>query len=61
MTRTTVTGTQFPDFRLFGITDGAVAGQVIPLAIMIKLLGTTAMYVGIYTVLSWFVFADKEI
>jgi ABC-type Na+ efflux pump permease subunit len=51
----------FPDFRLFGITDGAVAGQVVPLAIVAKLTGITAIYVAIYTVLSWFVFSDKEI
>ncbi|NNC87772.1 MAG: ABC transporter permease subunit [Akkermansiaceae bacterium] len=51
----------FPDFRLYGITDAAVGGDTIPLGILAKLTGITVMYIGIYTVLSWFVFADKEI
>lgn len=51
----------FPDFRLFQIVDAAVGGKTFPPEIMIKLIGITALYVGIYTVLSWFVFSDKEI
>ena len=51
----------FPDFRLFRVVDGVIAGEVLTLAIFAKLGGITAIYVGIYTVLSWFVFSDKEI
>lgn len=51
----------FPDFRLFKVVDGVIAGEVLPLPIFMKLAGITAIYVGIYTVLSWFVFSDKEI
>ena len=51
----------FPDFRLFRVVDGVIAGEFLPLAIFFKLAAITAIYVGIYTVLSWFVFSDKEI
>ena len=51
----------FPDFRLYGITDGAVSGDAIPLAVVAKLTGITVLYTGVFTVLSWFVFSDKEI
>ena len=51
----------FPDLRLYGVLDAAVSGQIIPLAIMGKLAAITAIYVGLYTALAWFVFSDKEI
>lgn len=51
----------FPDFRPFNVIDAAVAGKSLPPDIMLKLVGITAMYIGIYTVLSWFIFSDKEI
>jgi ABC-type Na+ efflux pump permease subunit len=51
----------FPDFRPFNIVDAAVAGKAFPLDVLFKLMGVTALYMGIYTVLSWFVFSDKEI
>lgn len=51
----------FPDFRLFRVVDGVIAGELLTLVIFLKLAGITALYVGIYTVLSWFVFSDKEI
>ncbi|MDA0768221.1 MAG: ABC transporter permease subunit [Verrucomicrobia bacterium] len=51
----------FPDFRPFEIVNAAVAGKPFPLDVLFKLLGLTSLYMGIYTVLSWFVFSDKEI
>lgn len=51
----------FPDLRPFSVVDAAVAGKAFPLDVLFKLLGMTALYTGIYTVLSWFVFSDKEI
>lgn len=51
----------FPDFKLFeSIADGAVRAENVLQADMIQLGGLTAIYVGIYVVLSWFVFSDKE-
>lgn len=51
----------FPDLRLYGVLDASISGQIIPLALMGKLCAISAIYVGIYTVLAWFVFSDKEI
>jgi len=50
----------FPNYQLFNITDAAMQGQVIPLAAVMDLTGLTAFYVVLYTLLSWFVFSDKE-
>ena len=51
----------FPDFRPYGIADKVIAGATYPVDVFGSLLLTTAIYVGIYVVLSWFVFSDKEI
>ena len=51
----------FPDFQLFeAIADASARAQEILVDDMLKLGGLTLLYVGIYTVLSWFVFSDKE-
>lgn len=51
----------FPDFQLFEtIADASARAQEILAGDIMKLGGLTLMYVGIYTVLSWFVFSDKE-
>ncbi|MGC6465651.1 MAG: ABC transporter permease [Akkermansiaceae bacterium] len=51
----------FPDFQLFeSVADASVRAQEILGDDMLKLGGLTLLYLGIYTVLSWFVFADKE-
>ena len=51
----------FPDLRLYGVLDAAVGGETIPGVLILKLCGLTTIYVGLYTVLAWFVFSDKEI
>lgn len=51
----------FPDFRLFGaISDAAARAEEIIPGDMAQLGGLAGMYLGIYLVLSWFVFRDKE-
>jgi ABC-type transport system involved in multi-copper enzyme maturation permease subunit len=51
----------FPDFQLFeSIADASVRAQEILGDDILKLGGLTLIYLAIYTVLSWFVFADKE-
>jgi len=51
----------FPDFQLFeAISDAAARAEDVLASDMWQLGGLTAMYVGIYVVLSWFVFSDKE-
>ncbi|MDA7517376.1 ABC transporter permease [Akkermansiaceae bacterium] len=51
----------FPDFQIFdSVADAAArAGGVTPEQ-MLHLGGFTFFYLAIYTVLSWFVFSDKE-
>jgi len=51
----------FPDFRPFGVVDEAIAGQALPPSVLGALALSSFFYVGIYVVLSWFVFSDKEI
>ncbi len=51
----------FPDFQLFeAISDAAARAENVLPADMAQLAGLSAVYVGIYVVLSWFVFSDKE-
>jgi len=50
----------FPDFQVFNIIDAVIIGETIALASLWKLIGLSVMYMAIYTILSWFVFSDKE-
>lgn len=50
----------FPNYQLFNITDAVIQGQAITSAAVGTLAGLTLFYVIIYTLLSWFVFSDKE-
>jgi len=51
----------FPDFQLFeAISDGAARAEEILQSDMMQLGGLAGLYLGIYVVLSWFVFRDKE-
>lgn len=49
-----------PDFQLFNVVDAAIEGQTLVLEVMAKLTGLSLLYVAVYTLLSWFVFSDKE-
>lgn len=50
----------FPNYQLFNITDAAIQGQTIALGAVTSLAGLSIFYVVLYTLLSWFVFSDKE-
>ena len=50
-----------PDYRPFKIVDEVLTGQALPLDILGSLAISTALYVGLYVILSWFVFSRKEI
>lgn len=50
----------FPNYQLFNITDAAIQGQPIAWMAVAHLSGLSAFYVIIYTLLSWYVFSDKE-
>ena len=51
----------FPDYQLFNIVDGVVAGTIIPLMSMVKLAGLTLLYLAIYTLVAWLIFGGKEL
>lgn len=50
----------FPNYQLFNVTDAAIQGQAITAGAVGMLAGLTLFYVVLYTLLSWFVFSDKE-
>ncbi len=50
----------FPDFRLYNVIDGAIAGLIIPARIIWQLIGISLIYGLVYLILSWFAFAKKE-
>ena len=57
----TIISLVFPDFQLFeSVSDGAASAMEIGMFDMLHLGGLTFFYIAIYTVLSWFVFSDKE-
>ncbi|MCF6311734.1 MAG: hypothetical protein L3J39_04715 [Verrucomicrobiales bacterium] len=49
-----------PDFQIFNISDSISSGQVVGLATMVEMSGLAALYLGLFTIASWFVFSDKE-
>ena len=51
----------FPDFNLFNLFDGIAAGQDVPAGIVVRLTVLAGFYLAIYTIVSWFVFAKKEL
>ena len=51
----------FPDFQIFdSVAEAATRAANISSDQILQLGGFTLFYLGIYTVLSWFVFSDKE-
>lgn len=49
-----------PDFQIFNVIDASIEGQVIPLMVFVKLAGLTLYYTLLFTLVSWFIFAEKE-
>ena len=50
-----------PNFNLFNLFDGIAAGQDVPAGIVVRLTVLAGFYLAIYTMVSWFVFAKKEL
>lgn len=50
-----------PDFQLFNVVDAAVAGEILGWDVVGRLGAFGFGYVLIYTLVSWFIFQDKEI
>jgi ABC-type Na+ efflux pump permease subunit len=51
----------FPDLQLFNLTDDVVAGNAVPLALLLKTLALGVFYVGVYLSLAWTAFFRKEL
>lgn len=51
----------FPDLESLSLVDGIVTGQVVPAAVVFKILGIGFLYVLIYNLAAFFVFSDKEL
>lgn len=51
----------FPDFRVFDIVDDVAAGSTIPAGLMLRMAGLAFLYVVIYNLAAFFVFADREL
>jgi ABC-type Na+ efflux pump permease subunit len=51
----------FPDLQLFNLTDDVVAGNAVPLALLLKTLALGVFYIGVYLALAWAAFFRKEL
>ena len=51
----------FPDLQLFNLTDDIVAGNAIPLSILLKTIAIGSFYCALYLALAWAVFFRKEL
>ena len=55
-----VAAVMLPDFQLFNVVDAAIEGQTVGAAAIGQLAAVSLLYMAVYTLLSWFVFSDKE-
>jgi hypothetical protein len=51
----------FPDLQLFNLTDDVVAGNAIPLSLLLKTMTMASFYCGFYLALAWAAFSQKEL
>ncbi len=51
----------FPDFKSFDIVDAVVTGVSVPAAALWQMGGLTAVYVTLYMLAAWVIFAGKEL
>jgi hypothetical protein len=51
----------FPDLQSFNLTDDLVAGNAIPLEVLLKTLAMGVFYIGFYLALAWAAFFRKEL
>jgi ABC-2 type transport system permease protein len=49
-----------PDFQLFNVIDAVIQGKTMELVQFVKLSLAALYYLVVYTLASWFAFADKE-
>jgi hypothetical protein len=51
----------FPDFKSYDIVDVVVMGDDVPFSAMAQMTGLTGVYLVLYIMAAWIVFADKEL
>lgn len=51
----------FPDFQLFNLVDDIVVGNAVPLEMFLKTAGLGLGYIGVYTLVAYLFFANKEL
>lgn len=51
----------FPDLQLFNLTDDIVAGNAVPLSLLLKTVAIGLFYCGFYLALAWAAFSRKEL
>ena len=51
----------FPDFKSFDITDAVVLGDPVYFSDLAQMAGLTAVYLTLYLLAAWILFADKEL
>lgn len=51
----------FPDLQSFNLTDDVVAGNAIPVSLLLKTLAMALFYCGFYLALAWAAFSQKEL
>jgi hypothetical protein len=51
----------FPDFKSFDVIDAVVTGVTVPAAALWQMGGLTVIYLTIYMMAAWIIFAGKEL
>jgi len=51
----------FPDLQSFNLTDDVVAGNAIPLPLLLQTMAMALFYCGFYLALAWAAFSQKEL
>ena len=51
----------FPNLQMCNIFDGIITGQAISTSLLFRLIGLTGFYLAIYSMVSWILFAKKEL
>ncbi|HWB01868.1 MAG TPA: hypothetical protein VG796_02515 [Verrucomicrobiales bacterium] len=51
----------FPDFKSFDVVDAVVMGDSVPFSSLAQMTGLAAVYLTLYMLAAWVIFADKEL
>ena len=51
----------FPDFKSFDVVDAVILGDTVPFTADLQMTGLAAVYLTLYMLAAWVLFADKEL